>query len=436
MTVAKGKYDENENLPEVRREVVTWAKHMIERPFVVVDTEATDKKPEQAEPVQVAIVGSDEKTIYKSYIKPQRPMKAEAAEITGITPEMLKDAPSFKDVNPHILAALADKQVVAYNAGFDRVLLRHTAVRLDLPDPCGPVEWEDAMIEFSGFYGDYNVHHYYGGSCRWKGLAVAMLTFGLVNETAHDAEADALATVRLIKALAAVDLDKPGVYQFDAGRYTILYPDSKTYVIDRKGGEGVLAEIKGEITKSWSNRPEAIPAEAVPTISLAPEEIEAKRQKLNVLLAEYAPARVAYDEEGKRLAEQESAIKALYMELDAGGVQGAHDALLAKETRKWEYSEAILLELAQKHDASLLKYKLDESQFEAKLQAGLMGWAGAFAPVQKVNRFAAWNPNALKLVAAIHKPVQVEVKTEPSVPLPARPDVLLVGEDEQEKIPF
>jgi len=422
------------DLPAARRAAVEWAKHICTAPFIVVDLETTDKEPKWAEPVQIAIVGSDGKTLFKSYIKPKKAMATEAAEKTGITPDMLKDAPTFQQVYPRIAEILAEKTVVAYNASFDQPILRNTALRLGLADPTGPSKWADAMVKYSDFHGEWHVHPHYGGSYRWKGLGHATVTFDLVNEAAHDAEADALATVKVMKALAAVDFTKPQVYQFEQGKFTILYPDGKEYTIER-GGEGAFAAIRDEVKKGWESRAEVLPTDAVAVIKLSPEEANAKRQKLNALLEAYAPARVAHDAEGKRLDEQEAAIKKLYMELDAGGVQGAHDALYAKETRKWTYSEVLLVELAQQHDKALLKYTLDESQFEEKLKKGLFAWAGAFAPALKVNRFAAWNPNALKLVAAARQNVAPVVITPVTIPKAAAEEN---AEDEswREEIPF
>lgn len=408
------------DLPAARRAAVAWAKGLCKAPFVVVDLETTDKDPKWAEPVQIAIVGSDGKTLYKTYVKPRKAMATEAAEKTGITPDMLRDAPTFQQVYPRVLEILSEKTVVAYNASFDQPILRNMARQLGLADPTGPGKWQDAMIEYSNFHGEWHVHPHYGGSYRWKVLGHATLAFNLANEAAHDAEADALATVRVIQALAAVDFDKPQVFQFAESTFTILYPDGKTFLVKREG-EGAFDAVKKEVLEAWENMPSAAPA--MPGITLSDDEIQREREALAAELAVYAAARVAWDEQKKALDAQEASIKSRFMKLANAGVENPHDALLVKETRKWVYQEALLLELAREHDRALLVEKLDEKQFEAKVNAGLFSWAGAFAPRLQVNRFAAFQPKALNLIAAARQNV---------APVPSATE----DESWREKIPF
>ena len=56
-------------------------------------------------------------------------------EIHGITDEMVEDAPTFQEVYPKIVQAIAGKDVVIYNADYDSYLLDNLIIRngLDLP---------------------------------------------------------------------------------------------------------------------------------------------------------------------------------------------------------------------------------------------------------------------------------------------------------------
>ena len=53
------------------------------------------------------------------YDQPTIPIPEGAIAIHGITDEMVKDAPNFCEVYPQIVAALAGKEVLIYNANFD-----------------------------------------------------------------------------------------------------------------------------------------------------------------------------------------------------------------------------------------------------------------------------------------------------------------------------
>ncbi|AMF93713.1 DNA polymerase III subunit epsilon [Vibrio fluvialis] len=53
------------------------------------------------------------------YLKPDRPIQAEAIEVHGITDEFLVDKPEYKDVHDEFLDFIRGAELVAHNAPFD-----------------------------------------------------------------------------------------------------------------------------------------------------------------------------------------------------------------------------------------------------------------------------------------------------------------------------
>src|SRR5690349_18632265 len=90
--------------------------------FVVLDTETTGlEKP--AEICEIAIIGVNGEPLVNTLVKPVRPIPPAASTITGITDDMVASAPSWVDVRPMVLEAIRGKDVIVYNATYDRKLM-------------------------------------------------------------------------------------------------------------------------------------------------------------------------------------------------------------------------------------------------------------------------------------------------------------------------
>src|ERR1700694_949644 len=91
--------------------------------WVVLDTETTGlNRP--AEVCQIGIVdGPTGKTLLDSYVKPSRPIPPAATAIHGITDDMVAGAPDWKTLVPAIQDMIRGKDVVVYNAVYDRKLM-------------------------------------------------------------------------------------------------------------------------------------------------------------------------------------------------------------------------------------------------------------------------------------------------------------------------
>ena len=56
---------------------------------------------------------------FQSFVNPHRPLTQKVIDLTGITDDMLKDAPSIETVLPEFLAFCGDRPLAAHNADFD-----------------------------------------------------------------------------------------------------------------------------------------------------------------------------------------------------------------------------------------------------------------------------------------------------------------------------
>jgi DNA polymerase III epsilon subunit family exonuclease len=70
--------------------------------------------------VKLSSAGREE---FQSFVKPERPLMPFVSKLTGITPEMLVDAPSSGDVMERFRVFLGEATLVVQNASFDIALL-------------------------------------------------------------------------------------------------------------------------------------------------------------------------------------------------------------------------------------------------------------------------------------------------------------------------
>ncbi|MDR1235713.1 MAG: DNA polymerase III subunit epsilon [Holosporaceae bacterium] len=70
---------------------------------------------------------------YQVYINPEREMSSEASAITGITDDMLKDKPLFREVADDFLNFVKDATLVIHNAKFDISFLNSELSKLGKP---------------------------------------------------------------------------------------------------------------------------------------------------------------------------------------------------------------------------------------------------------------------------------------------------------------
>lgn len=169
---------------------------------LILDTETTGLGGD-AEIVEISLINSHGTTLLSTLVKPLKPIPAEATAIHGITHAMVENAPRWPDVFAEFCKLTSGKTVVIYNRDYDTRLLDQTnaawgiSIPLDMERP----EFACAMLAYAEFYGQTDSRR---GGYKWQKLTEAVKQQGVDNQAgAHRAIFDCLATLRLIKAMAA-----------------------------------------------------------------------------------------------------------------------------------------------------------------------------------------------------------------------------------------
>lgn len=173
---------------------------------VILDTETTGLD-NQAEICEISIIDASGAVLLDTLVKPLRPIPAEAIAIHGITNDMVADAPVWSEIYQDVLALLAGRCVVIYNASYDvRLMLQSTIFAgVDRKDALAIFKAIKptvccAMLTYAEFYGDWDD---YRDNYRWQRLTNAADQQGVVIDgQAHRALADCQLTLGVIKAMA------------------------------------------------------------------------------------------------------------------------------------------------------------------------------------------------------------------------------------------
>lgn len=132
-------------------------------------------------------------------INPGIPIPQSATEIHHITNEMVKGAPTFKEVAPRLQEAIRNCHVSGYNSnGFDVPILANEFTRNDVQIPFNN---ETLFIDVFQMYRKLN---------SMKLCDVYERIFGEPMKNAHDAEGDILATHKIMEHIVNFNTPKVG----------------------------------------------------------------------------------------------------------------------------------------------------------------------------------------------------------------------------------
>lgn len=164
--------------------------------YVVLDTETTGLH--DGEICQIAIVDSGGYQLLYELVKPVHPIPPEATRVHGITNDRVKDADPWPVVALKVKDILQGKDVIAYNATYDRKMMHKAAEKAGLEkiDWKSFSTWACAMEAFAEFYGEWNSYH---GNYKWQRLSFAADHCGVKVDRAHDAMGDVLMTLGVVK---------------------------------------------------------------------------------------------------------------------------------------------------------------------------------------------------------------------------------------------
>lgn len=164
---------------------------LLDVPVVVFDFETTGLDSQGDRIVEIGavkLVGMVAVAEFSTLIRPEVSMGHVAASISGISEEMLKDAPPLMEVLPGFLEFIRGSVLVAHNADFDMAFLKAACLReeIDLQWPCFcSLKMARALLP----------------ALESKGLDGLATHFGLQFEARHRAIGDVKVTCKVLKEL-------------------------------------------------------------------------------------------------------------------------------------------------------------------------------------------------------------------------------------------
>jgi DNA polymerase-3 subunit epsilon len=150
-----------------QQQAAKWAHELLQKDdWLILDTETTGLGG-YAEACEISLINHAGRPVLSTLVKPIHPIPDDAIAIHGITNEMVETAPTFPEIYPLLVRAIANKTIVIYNKDFDRRILT-TCCQLSQLDNL----WNDstlvcAMKWYSQWYGEWNGRH---GNYRWQRL--------------------------------------------------------------------------------------------------------------------------------------------------------------------------------------------------------------------------------------------------------------------------
>lgn len=189
------------NLEWYKQAAIRRAKSALDFDVVWFDTETTGLDL-QDEIISISILRTDGSALFDAKIKPIKPYRddSEAAKVTGITSEDLKDALHFDELAVKIGRLLHNMTWGGYNVRFDADMIEQSFMRANavMPATMGLL---DVMVLAAHYIGEWDASKQ--KFKYWK-LSEACEKLGVsLGDDAHDAGADIRATFALLTKIAA-----------------------------------------------------------------------------------------------------------------------------------------------------------------------------------------------------------------------------------------
>lgn len=200
-----------EEAAEIEREEAEWQAWLVEQAeegraalreivgrgrWLSLDTETTEL--ENPEVIEVALVSPAGEVLFESLVRPLGPVSEGARQVHGITDEELAGAPTWPEVYAQLVPLIGARELVAWNAGFDRQALARSSALHGLTWPEGT--WHCAMEWGAQTWGEYSERR---GSFRWVSLDAACRSEGVrVDARHHRAAGDGRRLSALLNAVA------------------------------------------------------------------------------------------------------------------------------------------------------------------------------------------------------------------------------------------
>jgi len=181
-----------------RSDAIKTANNVLLSNPVYLDTETTGLG-QKDEIVEIAVVDNQGNTLIDSFVKPSRPIPADASNIHGITDEMVQKAPAWPILwTTQIKPILNNRIIVAYNSDFDKGMIEQANLRYQIKVR-EILNFFDLLKLYSLFRGEWDGAR---RSYRFFSLDEAGKTSGISLPNAHRAVADTLLARALLNYIA------------------------------------------------------------------------------------------------------------------------------------------------------------------------------------------------------------------------------------------
>ena len=158
--------------------------------IIAIDVETTGISPEKERLIEIGAVRPETGEIFRTLIQPGRPVSEHITQLTGITDEMLFNAPQEPEAIAALLEFLGEDTILlGHNIGFDHSFLVQAIRRCGLSEP-----------QFFGI-DTLKISRVLCPELPNKKLETMVAHFGLTNQRAHRAFEDAQVTVELYRCL-------------------------------------------------------------------------------------------------------------------------------------------------------------------------------------------------------------------------------------------
>lgn len=190
--------------------------------YAIIDIETTGGSPRHERITEIAIYIFDGENIIKEYstlVNPERSIPYFITNLTGITNEMVADAPRFYEIARDIVELTEGMTFVAHNARFDYGFIRQEFKNLGYNFSRRLLDTVSLARKLLPGHKSYSL----GRLCSDLDINI---------NGRHRAAGDALATVELLKLLLATEKER-GEHLSSNARNSMLNPALDTSVIDR-----------------------------------------------------------------------------------------------------------------------------------------------------------------------------------------------------------
>lgn len=220
--------------------------------YAILDIETTGLSPINEKIIEIAIFIHDGNKVIEEYntlVNPERTIPYNITRLTGITNEMVEDAPRFWEIAKDIVMLTEDKSIVAHNASFDYNFIRNEFKSL------GYTFKRERLCTVKLSRKILPNHKSYS-------LGKLCTDLGIIIDGRHRAVGDAYATVKLFEHLLKIDptLDKVGsskFYNVSADLIKSLPEEAGVYYFHNQAGDiiyvGKSKNIKTRVFSHFSN---------------------------------------------------------------------------------------------------------------------------------------------------------------------------------------